>query len=627
MNKRIISLGACILVCTISFAQQLQEEEQKTQELEEVVVSDSRFKLKRENSGKTVIQITQEELQRNQGRSLAELINSKSGFEINGSRSNAGQPLSYFVRGGNNRQVLVLIDGVQLSDPSQIANDFDLRLISPDQIESVEIIKGAASTLYGNGAAAAVINIKTKSALKNSIQANINSSVGTNQSTEEDTYNPADFSNSVAVSGILNKFTYNASFAQQYTDGLSAVVTDAGGERDPFSRISTALRLGYKFNSKLKIRLYGNHDKFNASFDNSFPIQDANNESKTEQLRVGSTIAYEYKKGSLTVNSAINTINRNIISDFPGNFEAKSYVVDLFHKYTFNDSFYTILGVNYIKNEAEFNENTNFSIVDPYANMVWVSKFGLNLNVGARLNNHSEYGSNLTYNFNPSYVIKFKEDYLKILGSYSTSFIAPSLFQLFGTFGPNPDLEPEENRTLEGGLEYKSSKLRANVVYFDRNEKNFIDYVVTDFDTFEGEYRNLADEFNVKGVEIEVTTKPLEKLQLTANYTFTEREDQVALRIPKHKANLLLGYQFTNRSFASLNYQYTGSRTDTDFSIFENVELNAFSLLDLYISQQVLNKKMNVFVNFSNIFNEDYVEVVGFATRGRNVRIGFSLTL
>ncbi|WP_340198960.1 TonB-dependent receptor plug domain-containing protein [Ascidiimonas sp. W6] len=626
MNKRSISLCALTLVCTSIFAQKVQEEDQKPEELDEVVVSDSRFKLKRENSGKTVIKITQEELQQNQGKSLAELINSKSGFEINGSRSNAGQPLSYFVRGGNNRQVLILIDGVQLWDPSQIANDYDLRLVSLDQIESVEVIKGAASTLYGNGAAAAVINIKTKSAGKKSIQATINSSIGTNQSQDEKDYNAADFSNSVSVNGTLNKFTYNASFAQSYTDGLSAVVTE-NNERDPFSRIGSAVRLGYQFNPKLKVSLYGNHDKFNADFDNSFPIEDAANESETEQFRVGSTLNYEYGKGSITVNSAINTVDRDIISDFPSTFEAKSYIVDAFNKYTFHSSLYTIIGVNYIKNETEFDGNTNFSIVDPYANLVWVSKFGLNMNAGARLNNHSEYGTNVTYNFNPSYVIKFNEDYLKVLGSYSTSYIAPSLFQLFGTFGPNPDLEPEENTTLEGGLEYRASNFRINAIYFNRKEENFIDYVVTNFDTFEGEYRNVTDEFKVKGVEVEVATKPLENLRISANYTFTERENRVALRIPKHKANLLVGYELSKRSFASLNFQHTGSRTDTDFSTFENLELDSFSLLDLYFSHQILNDKMKVFANVANIFNEDYLEVIGFSTRGRNIRLGFSLNL
>ncbi|GAL71347.1 TonB-dependent receptor [Jejuia pallidilutea] len=146
----------------VGFAQEKQADSTKVQQLDEVVISDSRFELKRENSGKTVIKISQQEIERNQGRTLADVINTKSGIEVNGSRSVAGQNISSFVRGGNNRQVLVLVDGVQINDPSLVNNEFDLRLIDLNTIASIEIVKGAASTLYGNAAATAVINITTK---------------------------------------------------------------------------------------------------------------------------------------------------------------------------------------------------------------------------------------------------------------------------------------------------------------------------------------------------------------------------------------------------------------------------------------------------------------------------------
>jgi vitamin B12 transporter len=75
-------------VQTTSFSQTLAK-----QALDEIVVTDSRFELKRENSGKTVIKISQQEIENNQGRSISALINSKSGIQINGSRSNSGQNL------------------------------------------------------------------------------------------------------------------------------------------------------------------------------------------------------------------------------------------------------------------------------------------------------------------------------------------------------------------------------------------------------------------------------------------------------------------------------------------------------------------------------------------------------
>ncbi|MEJ4087156.1 TonB-dependent receptor plug domain-containing protein [Galbibacter orientalis] len=621
MNKRIFSLCALGFVSTLAIAQEKTnaQQDEDIQKLEEVVVSDSRFSLKREHSGKTVIKISQEELQRNQGRSVAEVINTKSGIEINGSRSNAGQNLSYFVRGGNNRQVLVLIDGVQVSDPSQIAMDFDLRLLDLNQIESIEIVKGAASTLYGNRAATAVINITTKSAGKNKIGANFESSIGSNQSSEENDYNLSDFSNRASVNGTLGKFTYLAGFGNQYTNGLSAVI---GEEKDPFNRVNSNINLGYTFSDHFSFKVLGYYDKFKADFDSSSPQMDTDDYSESEQFRVAITPEYTYKNGSVTLNASYNTIDRDIYSAYPSAYEANSTVVDLFNKYNFSDKFYTIVGLNYIKSEATLGAETDFNMTDPYANVVWVSDFGLNMNVGGRMNNHSDYGSNFTYNLNPSYTLKFTDSYLKFLGSYSTSFIAPTLSQLFGAYGANPDLEPEEDRTLEGGMEYNTDKFRVSGVYFNRYEENFISY--TDIG-----YSNSEEDFTVNGVEIETTVTPIESLIIDANYTFTENRDKVSLRIPKHKVNAGIQYELLKKTNFGLQYQFTGKRLDIQYNpdfTSENVELDAFSLLNFNVNHQFSNK-FTVFLNLDNIFNEEYAELVGYTTRGRNIRVGFRLGL
>ncbi|MFK7750367.1 MAG: TonB-dependent receptor plug domain-containing protein [Kordia sp.] len=620
MKKTVLSVSALFLACTTVFAQQQDE----TEDLDEVVISDSRHALKRENSGKTVITISSKEIERNQGRTVAEVINTKSGIEILGSRSNAGQNLSYFVRGGNNRQVLIMIDGVQVNDPSSIANDFDLRLIALDQIESIEIIKGASSTLYGSGAATAVISITTKKSSKDTIALRVNSSVGTNQSQDDSDYNVTDFSNSARVDGTVDDLTYAVGFSHQSTDGLSAVI---GDESDRFSRTNANVRVGYKFSDAFNVSIFGSQDKFKSDFDNSFPRADADFVGNSEQYRFGIAPKYTYKNGSVTMNAAYTTIDREFFSNFPSSFEGETVAVDIFNKYNFSNQFYTVVGLNYIDNQTTFIEEQSSSIVDPYINVVYVSDFGFNLNVGGRLNNHSEYGTNFTYNFNPSYRMALGEGYAKVFGSYSTSFIAPSLSQLFGNFGPNPNLEPEENTTIEGGVEVKlSEKLRVSGVYFNRKEENFIQYTVTDFVTFAGEYQNTDQEFTVNGFEFEVAASPIEKLTIDANYTFTEKKDVKVLRIPKHKANLNVGYAFSSKTNAGLSYQYTSDRLDTDFTTFQDVTLESFNLVGANLSH-TFNKRFSGFLTVSNIFNEEYREITGFTTRGTNVRVGFSLNL
>ncbi len=70
-----------------------------------------------------------------------------------------------------------------------------------------------------------------------------------------------------------------------------------------------------------------------------------------------------------------------------------------------------------------------------------------------------------------------------------------------------------------------------------------------------------------------------------------------------------------------------GSRMDTDFSTYENVKLNSFSLVDLYISQKLIKNKLKLFASVTNLFNTDYVEIVDFTTKGRNVNVGLNINL
>ncbi len=620
MNKKTNVLGMlCFGMSLIGFAQE-QVNSTKVEQLDEVVITDSRFALKRENSGKSVIKISKLDIERNQGRTVSELINTQSGIEINGSRSNAGQNLGVYARGGRNRQVLVLIDGIQVNDPSQINIEYDFRLLNLNQIESIEIIKGAASTLYGSGAASAVINITTKKASNKGVSAVFSSSFGTNQAESDQNYNIADFNNSVALSGTLNKFTYRAAFNNQFTDGLSAAISDAN-EKDAYSKYGVDVNLGYKFNKAFSLNVYGNFTDTNSEidgFNSSFALVDTDDEFNNEQYRVGISSKYQYRNGSININAAYSEYEREFISSFPSTFKSKNYVLDVYNKYVLNKMFYTIVGLNAIENKAEFTNDVRFNIIDPYANFVYVSDFGLNVNAGARLNNHNEYGSHFTYNINPSFTLKSDDDsYTKVFGSYSTSFITPSLSQLFGNFGANPDLDPEENRTIEAGAEFKlNNNLRVTGLFFNREEQSTVLWI-------NGGYSNATDKLNARGVEIEVNATPLEKLSVTANYTFTEYKESLARRIPKHKANLQLGYDLCETTFASLSYQYTHDRFENSFVPL----LDSFSLVNFYVSHTALKNKIKFFGGLDNILNEDYEDVPGYTTKGRNVRLGFQLTL
>jgi vitamin B12 transporter len=179
----------------------------------------------------------------------------------------------------------------------------------------------------------------------------------------------------------------------------------------------------------------------------------------------------------------------------------------------------------------------------------------LNIELGGRMNVHSEYGSNHTMTFNPSYTIN---EHFRAFGSIATAFKAPSLYQLYGNFVGNIRLQPEKAKTYELGLEQHHSKISNRLVYFHRDIKNGIDYNYVTFKYFNF-YRQTVD-----GLEWETKVKPLTDFTITANYTFLSGEEKTQsrenfkdttynylLRRPEHQLNLNASYQFNNGLYVS----------------------------------------------------------------------------
>lgn len=640
MNKLMISALLC--ASTLVSAQELQKAEQ----LDSVFI-DTKVQLHRKNSGKVVTKITSETLERSAGKSVAQVINEVSGIEINGSRSNDGQNLGYFVRGGRNRQVVIMLDGVQVTDGSQIANDYDLRLVPTQNIEQIEIVKGASSVLYGSGAATAVINITTKKSGNKPIAAIFTSTIGTNQAQGVDTYRAEEFANSVNVNGTLGKFFYLATFNNRYVNGLSAIAAPEGEEpfeSDVFNSFDTFVNLGIYLTENIKMSQFFSFNKFKTGYDN-FDFTDANHLSESRQLRTGGNFEWKYKNGKYVFNDSYTWIERELSDNFPVKFDSRFYALDNYLQHRLGEQLTAIVGFNFSTSnmnafsipfgESQFaqvidKDNARFTIFDPYVNVVYVSDFGLNVNAGARLNTHSVYDNKLVYNINPSYNFAFSENNLKVLASYSTAYITPSLFQIFNPSFGNEDLKPEENATIEAGLEFTTNtNFRASAVYFTRNEKNFVDFVTVDPVNFVSQYQNIADEFTANGVEVELYKRFNSRWVGTANYTFTNTDERFALRIPEHKVNATVQFQPNVKTNFSLSYQYNTEREDRFFSMEtfqqESVTLDAFGLLDFYVSHQVM-ENLRLFATMSNVFDEKYEELYRYSTRGRNVRLGFQLT-
>ena len=625
-KKRTLLSKSAFTVLLFTAGQQMYGQEKDTlevQDLKEVVVTGTKFSLPVEKSGKTIYKLTSEDLERSAGKSVADVLNEVPGIQMDGNFGTPGTNVSYYVRGGRNKNTLILIDGVPLNDPSGIDATFDLRLLPMDQIESIEVLKGGLSTLYGSGASASVINIKLLR--KNKAQRTINFNVGS--------YNS--YMASASASGKANKLSYLVNGSINSSQGFSAASDENSTvpfDKDGFFQRNVLVKLGYQFSENFSIDFISGYDNFESEYDDG-AFADAENEQLSDQFRVGLSPTFTYEKGKVSLKTLFNRNDREFISNFPSKYTGKNIQADLTHEHQLIDDLKVLWGVNFQnltfeqEQVSEF-DDSKFTIIDPYASVFYSTDYGLNVHAGVRLNTHSDYDMNFLYNVNPSFLFKINDDVkLKLLASVATSYITPSLYQLNSEFYGNQDLEPESSLNYEAGLAlYISDKFTLNGSYFIREETNPIDFVSI-FDDFgnyiAGQYQNVTNDRKVKGFEVDFNYKPISILSISANYANVTTDDITTFyRIPEDKFGATLAVTPFETTQVTLSFNHTGKRTIFDFNSFSELELDNFNQLDVNLQQDILKDKVIVYTSVRNILDDDFIGVYGFNSRGINFTLG-----
>jgi len=194
MKKRLFFVGAMLVVSSDIFAQQEFQ-------IEEVTIA-SKTKQQLYKTGKNVQLVTEKDLEKHKGQDLSEVLSQVTGFQIVGNQNNSQEPKAMKIRGGKSANVLILIDGIPLKDVT--GNDYnvsDLRLMSVENVESIEILNGASSVLYGSNATVSVINIKTKKSASKNIEGMIGARAGSFKA----------FAQNAMVKGKISRYNYQIS--------------------------------------------------------------------------------------------------------------------------------------------------------------------------------------------------------------------------------------------------------------------------------------------------------------------------------------------------------------------------------------------------------------------------------
>lgn len=587
----------------------------RTVQLDEVVITGTKSPIPVEKSGKTIFKLTRKEIESSGGRTVADVLNTVPGVQMDGNFGPMGTNIDYFVRGASSKRTLILIDGMPFNDASGIDQTYDLRFLDLNQVESIEVLKGGLSTLYGSGAAAGVINIT----LKKPAQKTLNGSVGVDYGS----FNTLGANG--AVSGTKNKVSYLFNGGYKSSDGFSGAQDIDGSNNfddDGYEGFNLLGKTNYQISNAFNLGVTISYDDFNSDFDSGAFTDSETNNSDYSQIRAGILPSYKWDGGKIEGKLFINKVDRTFesfgsISDY----DAKSHQADIYVDQNLRDNLKLIGGINYQRmqyaNQPDF-EVRSFSMIDPYLTLIY-DENNFNVQLGGRLNQHSDYGSNYVYNVNPSYLISGGTTDFKVITSYATAFITPSLFQLFGPFGANPDLNPESSESAEGGFSILNEGFNFEMVYYYRKDDDLIIYTT--------QYENSTETIETNGVELNGSYRISDRLSLSGNYTYTHRlNDQTAFRIPEHKYGASIRFEAIPGLQTALNYLHTGSR---DLQYFDNTTFNvvavdaeAFDLVDFTTSYQWNGIRISASIN--NVFDEEFQAIAGFNSIGRNYQAGIS---
>lgn len=646
---RLFTVLMALLACCSLYAQDTI----KVSSLEEVVFTTNKYPKKQSETGKVVTVISREQLERSGGKTLAEILNTVSGTTIVGSNSNLGTNMTAGIRGGSAGNLLILINGIPVNDPSVNDNYFDLNFISADQVERVEVLKGGQSTLYGSDAVAGVINIITRKPGATGVHYDFSAAAGSYGT----------FKANAGVRKNSNKSQLSLQYGIVSSQGFSSAHDSTGGkgyEKDGFLEHNVTGAWQYAVARRLKANLFGQYSWYKTDIDGSAFSDDKDYTVTTDNLSAGGGLSYELTNGNIQFNYRYNDVSRLYLNDsldksdyLHVDYHGKTHYLELYgnNKWKHVE---LLAGIDYRRNQmssdllsismygpystAIADSLAKMSQISPYASLILKANRAFNVEIGARVNHHSKYGNNVSYTINPSVLL---HNSVKLFVNVYSAFKAPTLYQLFDPSFGNTQLDPEESFNVEAGAQIELTKnLSFREVYFYRNTDHAIEFIYTDPVNFISQYQNISNK-KAKGFEAELEYRG-SRWNASANFTHIEGrlrsgfdntgfplgKEQVTnnlFRTPANVFNFNGGIWWGKKVYTSATLRIAGDRLEPVYASVP-VKLDRYYTLDVYGEYRLVDK-VRLFADFRNITDQEYFEVLGYNARGFNVMGGLRVAL
>jgi len=640
------------------------------------VVSPTTVVTPSEQSGSSVTVITAEDIAAQQRLTVPDALAAVPGLNVVQTGGPGGQT-SVFIWGTNSNHVKVLIDGIDVSDPSNPNGSFDFGQLLTGDIARIEILRGPQSGLYGSDAIGGVISITTKSG-SGPPKLTLSTEGGSFGTTNE----------RASLSGSQSNFNYV--FNIQHFQSIATPVTPSydlapGETANPnfYNNWTYSTKLGYNVTDNLAVNLVGRYTDSNLRFTNDdfvdfFPT------SFAEPIQSTQLDHQFYGRGEVVWSPFAgfkNFFGVNYTDAWTWNFDPNMDTglvsptvfpptVDLGTRLKFDyrgelqvaPGQLLLVGAEDQNETLRTNSSSSFDLAtDTEAFFTtnaerrndagWIElqnqltqQFYLVSNV--RYDANEDFGDHTTFRITPVYLVPTTGT--KLLAGYGTGFKAPSLEDLYVNFPPfflaNPNLKPEESTGWHAGFEQPiaNDSFRFGSTYFRNDIRNLITTVESTTPGVETLSNvNTASTF---GFENFAAWQVNRYLNLRADYTYTvaKADDvpnctsppcsgQQLLRRPKNKASLTANWQATDRLSFSSTLLYVGSWWDIGRQAeppdgFEPyIKVPGYATVNL-AANYALRDDVTLFARIDNLFNKQYEDPAGFLRPGFGIYGGIRLT-
>jgi vitamin B12 transporter len=430
--------------------------------LDNVVVTAARIPQTRESVIGDVTIINRDEIEHAGQSTLVELLQSQPGVEVT-SNGGAGALSNVYLRGSGANQIVLLLDGIRVN--SVTAGTTYFGNIPLSQIDHIEILRGPASSLYGQDAIGGVIQIFTK---RGDGTTHFNASIGYGS------YNTKKAE--AGLSGGVENLRFSLNVSSHDTDGFSAKRVKSGmqSDNDGYRNLSvnTAISYAVAKDHEVGIQLFNSDGRAKYDSSNSF-----SNYVDLTQTSIGIFIKNKFTNNWDSTLKISEGIDKNY--DYsPSATEIKSKQ----RQYSWQNDFILPVGTLTIladRLEQDLTSNQNYQNTQRSTNGLFIGYLATinnhSVQANYRKDDNSQFGMHETGSIGYGYQLNSN---WRTTASYGTAFKAPTFNDVFAPvgWGANPDLKPEESKNIEASLRYADNVTNLSLTMYRNEIKNLIAY-------------------------------------------------------------------------------------------------------------------------------------------------------